>query len=140
MWHPYDTKRGVAQLAIVALLFLSLLAVERPWLSAGQTWLIWPALFVLLVGLVVAKFFVLRGVRLDETGLTVQKRLLPDVSWTWEELRVSHRRRKRRSPGGLVIESAREETAVAFLPLDGLHEGEALLSALQQRLGTRYEG
>jgi hypothetical protein len=78
-------------------------------------------------------------VRLDEQGISVERRGHGAWQVPWELLSVSERRGARRAPAGLVLERTDEEEPF-WLPLQGLGDEQAvaLKQALRARLGERY--
>lgn len=149
MRYPYEQKKGWALLgfgtATFALVFIWT-GQEQFWGrgGTGELWLL-PALYLLLAGLIWHKHLLLRAVRTDEEGMTVERRGLKDLHVRWRELTVSHRARQRRGAEGLFLEKGRsqasgqaEEPEPFFLPLEGLGEPAELLREMERRLGTRF--
>lgn len=142
MTYRYQQKNGVILLIFVTVLFLVYTVPQIPMLLGGlmlREWGLVLLVYLLLVALLWSKYYVLLAVRLDEHGVTVVRRGLRDVQFSWASLTVSERAGARRAAGGMVFERDGEEEPY-FLPFNRLTEEdvEAMLQALQERLGPRY--
>ena len=138
MYYRYQQKMGFLFLGFLVVLLASVL-----WQQSGATgngsydWLLLVLLGILAFGMISWRYFVIRGVRTDEQGLTIVRRWLSDIHLPWQELTVSYRAKERRATAGLLLERAEEEEPY-FLLLKDLQDEEQLREELRKRLGARY--
>jgi hypothetical protein len=130
----YETKMGWLTLAGVLTLFAMALGPELGllWSVRRAEGLLFAGVLVLALGLIFARFFVLAGVRVEEQGLTIERRGLPEVFFPWDGLRVSERSGEKRGAGGWMLETEGKEEAF-FLPEKGLVGKERLQEEFRKR-------
>ena len=130
-------KTGLVLLLVTAPLFLFALWQQWPWTRSNlQDWLLPLGLYVLLLGFLHQRFFLLRAVRTDEHGLTVERRLAADLFFPWSTLQVTYQPRAKRAAGGLMLERSDEDEPY-FLVLTWFDDEEQLRQEIATRLGGR---
>ncbi|MGZ4134943.1 MAG: hypothetical protein ACXVC1_06345 [Tumebacillaceae bacterium] len=142
MTYTYQTKVGGLLLFGITALFLLYTIPQINLLIAGiglKMWVVYLLVYLLAAGLLISKSFLLRSIRIDEKGLTVERRGRHALHFPWATLTVSERLGERRAPAGLVLERDGEEEPT-WLPLNGLgdEQADALKQELRTRLGARY--
>jgi len=93
-------------------------------------WQMLTALYLLLVGLLYYKHFLIAALRLDEEGMTVVRAGLPHLHYPWQGLTVEYRPAGRRKAGGLLLEP--RGGLPTFLDLNNLADEAGFLRELSR--------
>jgi len=93
------------------------------------------------IGLIFAKYAMVRAIRLDESGIVVERRVMPNLVFAWRGTVIKYHTGRGRAATGLMIESSGAEGEYRepyFFPLREVEDSEGLLSELRERLGPRF--
>lgn len=93
------------------------------------------------VGLIFTKYAMVSAIRLDENGIVVERRLMPNLVFAWRGTVIKHHPGRSRAAAGLMIESSGAEGEYRepyFFPLREVDDSERLLTELRERLGPRF--
>lgn len=135
MTYRYEQKGGLLFLVLAIVPVVYLLTMAQGWEEVALL----TALDVLLVVLLFLKYFVKKGLRLDDEALIVERRLLSDRTYRLETIEIVYHPREKRLKAGLEIRRRGKEIELLdFVTLDNLQGVEQLRAALSSKLGDRY--
>ncbi|TCP54642.1 hypothetical protein EV586_104263 [Tumebacillus sp. BK434] len=131
MLYRYQNKMGWLLLVLTLPVLYMIFAQQTI-----QEAVVLALLYVLLLGLLFMRHFVLKGVRVAEEGLVVERRLLPSKVYPWQGMTVVYHPKERRLAEGLEIQQGDERGQ--FLALTHVADTDQLRAELEERLGSRY--
>lgn len=108
--------------------------------TVAEKWMVSLA-SVLCVGLIFWKYAMIAGIRVEENGFVVERRLVTDLEYPWRGTVVSYHKGQRRAVEGLMIESIGVhglDREPFFFPLRDVENEEQLLAEMREKLGVRF--
>ncbi|ARU63446.1 hypothetical protein CBW65_22440 [Tumebacillus avium] len=132
MLYRYENKMGWLLLVMTLPVLYMIWAQETV-----KEAIVLALLYVLLLGLLFMRHFAMKGLRVADEGLVVERRLLKSKVYPWQRLQVIYHSQEKRLAEGLEI--LQGEGRGEFVALTKVRDTEKLRAELAERLGSKYK-